>query len=55
MSQEAFGLSGDREDMGFPVIKSPASKRNEFGTDLYTLSEVESPKSDLTDEECGSA
>ena len=53
MAQEAFGLSGEREEIKFPITKDPASKRNEAGADLYTLAEPELPCSDLTDEGTG--
>ena len=50
-----FVKTGDREQIPCPIIKDPASKRKEQGSDLYTLAEQESPKSDLTDMAGGAA
>ena len=43
-----FGLSGDREEIKCPIVKDPASKRQDQGSDLYSLAEPELPCSDMT-------
>ena len=48
-----FISSGDREEIKFPIVKDPASKRQDQGSDLYSLAEPELPCSDLTDEGTG--